>query len=599
MRLIAFRIKNFTSIIDSTWCDLSLDNITVLIGQNESGKTSILEALRSFFTSEISPDFIRSDGNFPEISCSFEIDPEEVDRILPDRTISPKLIKKIKDNRRINLIRIWEEKKASKLSLEEEELRLIFQENEEKNPDLVIPENPEDKNEEENPEPTQVTPSMATEEEFCDAVFSNIPIFEFFQDFGSLLPDVIDITDLESGNSVEGFRGAMNFLTIANLDLSEIKSGDRRLVKNKITKINKALTEEFRDFWRQNIGKGNKISIEFELKNRGVDEGKEIAGKPYLCFWINDGEEQLYLKQRSKGVRWFLSFYLQLKASAIEREQEEEKRGRVYLIDEPGGSLHARAQEDVLKLFESLKKDLQIIYTTHSPYLVDLKTLYRTLAAQRAEEDEAKSETLILNSNQLGGASRDTLSPIYTLMGADFSSQQVIQKTNNLILEEPSAYYYLTAFWKLVGSTKEVHFLPCTGAFNVPQFAYLFLGWGLKFAVVVDDDSAGRDVYKQLKENIFRDSASEANKKVLKIKDCNGIEDIFSKTDFKKYIIKDVSARYSINNSQYMKDKELSKPITAVKFMLMVDDGTLKLENLQVKTQSAIKELVSSIEEIL
>ena len=606
MRLRAFRINNFRSVIDSEWRDMSLDNITVLIGQNESGKTSVLEALNSFYASKLSSDYIRSDGKLPEISCSFEVDSEALNKLLPPLKVIPvKILNKIKDSSRINLKRVWESENTSRLCLEEEDLRVMFAEASEADVLMGPAKVDEAQAEGENKDPSleqkePEKPSILTEEEFCKQVFDNIPVFEFFQDFGSLLPDVIDITDIESKKQeVQGYKGARNFLTIADLDLNEIKTGERRIVGNKINRLNKSLTTEFRAFWRQNIGKSNKIGIEVELKHHSDQEGKEIAGKPYLCFWINDGEERLYLKQRSKGVRWFLSFYLQLKASAKEEGREEKKRGRIFLIDEPGGSLHARAQEDVLKLFESLKEKLQIIYTTHSPHLVQLETLYRILAVQRADEDEVNSATLILNAQQLGEASRDTLSPIYTLMGADFSSQTVIQKKNNIILEEISGYYYLTAFWELGGSTREIHFLPANGAFNVPQLAYLFLGWGLSFGVVVDDDQAGRTVYKELRKNIFEENSIEASKKLLKIKDCDGIEDVFSKTDFKKYVISDVTARFSSRNSQYIKDIGLSKQIAGVKFRLLVKENKLKLEDLQSETQNKIKALVISIEAIL
>ncbi|GAI24276.1 unnamed protein product, partial [marine sediment metagenome] len=58
MKLTGFRIQNFRSIIDTGWTYLSPDNITGLIGQNESGKTSILEALNSFYTGTISEDIL-------------------------------------------------------------------------------------------------------------------------------------------------------------------------------------------------------------------------------------------------------------------------------------------------------------------------------------------------------------------------------------------------------------------------------------------------------------------------------------------------------------------------------------------------------------
>jgi hypothetical protein len=73
MKLTAFRIKNFRSIMDTGWQSLSPDNITCLIGQNESGKTSVLEALKVFYTGIISEDVLRSDLSLPEVSCRFSI----------------------------------------------------------------------------------------------------------------------------------------------------------------------------------------------------------------------------------------------------------------------------------------------------------------------------------------------------------------------------------------------------------------------------------------------------------------------------------------------------------------------------------------------
>jgi hypothetical protein len=70
MKLTAFRIRNFRSILDTGWQTLSPDNVTCLIGQNESGKTSILKV---FYTGIITEDVLRSDLSLPEVSCRFSI----------------------------------------------------------------------------------------------------------------------------------------------------------------------------------------------------------------------------------------------------------------------------------------------------------------------------------------------------------------------------------------------------------------------------------------------------------------------------------------------------------------------------------------------
>jgi AAA15 family ATPase/GTPase len=78
MRLTAFRIYNFRSIVDSDWQGLSPDNITCLIGQNESGKTSVLEGLHVFHKGVISEDVLRSDMSLPKVSCRFEVEGKSI-----------------------------------------------------------------------------------------------------------------------------------------------------------------------------------------------------------------------------------------------------------------------------------------------------------------------------------------------------------------------------------------------------------------------------------------------------------------------------------------------------------------------------------------
>lgn len=317
-------------------------------------------------------------------------------------------------------------------------LQIFFEEKEEDSEEEKEEEDPEEEDpaEEEEEDPEEVEPegkekdTIVTQKDFINKVMAIIPNFEKFEDFGSLLPNTIDLEDIKSNNDkVEGFRGAQNFLRITGLDLNLLDSEDRRIVENQIDKLNKTITADFQEFWTQKIGRSSKISIQFELKHHDVSKGDK-AGTPFLVFWIIDGEEKLYPKQRSQGVRWFLSFYLHLKANAINRKRIES----LFLIDEPGGSLHAKAQGDVLRIFEDIKKNTQVIYTTHSPYLIEIPTMYRLLAVQRVDETDDKSDTEIIEPHKFASATTDTLSPLYTKMGVPFHGQQVIKPKNNILL---------------------------------------------------------------------------------------------------------------------------------------------------------------------
>ena len=166
----------------------------------------------------------------------------------------------------------------------------------------------------------------------------------------------------------------------------------------------------------------------------------------------------------------------------------------IFLIDEPGANLQARAQEDVLGVFESIRKTNQVVYSTHSQHLIEFENLHRLLAIQRRDDSDESSETIILPAYQLGMASTNTLAPILEHMGIDLSNQNVIAKKNNIILKEISAYYYLLAI-ELLTSNTHYNYLPATGVTNIEQHALLLTGWGISFGIVFDDDSAGRRVF--------------------------------------------------------------------------------------------------------
>ena len=86
--------------------------------------------------------------------------------------------------------------------------------------------------------------------------------------------------------------------------------------------------------------------------------------------------EHVYPQQRSQGVRWFVSFYLQLKAT------EAAKRKQIFLLDEPGANLHSKAQGDVLRLINQLSREITILYSTHSPHMIEYDKLYRVQAVR-------------------------------------------------------------------------------------------------------------------------------------------------------------------------------------------------------------------------
>ena len=131
------------------------------------------------------------------------------------------------------------------------------------------------------------------------------------------------------------------------------------------TKKMMSLSIDFQKDWGQRIHGENKVVVKYDFQKR--DWAAENGS--YINFYVETKEGQpLPPKQRSKGLIWFLSLWLELKAQDIEHND------LILLLDEPDQHLHVKAQKDILKLINKLankkeEKGDQIIYATHSPYL--------------------------------------------------------------------------------------------------------------------------------------------------------------------------------------------------------------------------------------
>ena len=145
----------------------------------------------------------------------------------------------------------------------------------------------------------------------------------------------------------------------------------------------------------------------------GMTQGTNIWGR------VSDTKHMVstLLGTRSKGFVWFFSFLAWY--SKLRRAGKE----LILLLDEPGLSLHAKAQGDLLKYFENeLKPHHQLIYTTHSPFMVDPTRFGRVRIVQDlsidAETDDlpaAKQGTRVITD--VLEATEDSLFPLQSALG--------------------------------------------------------------------------------------------------------------------------------------------------------------------------------------
>jgi predicted ATPase len=607
MRLVSFQVHNFRSILDCGRCEISAEDVAVLIGQNEAGKSSLLEALMAFQNGKLDINDLRSDGSYPSVMCEYDVSAEElknwftsintaVERDefsdLPNHSVRIKVFAKWTTPEPegvsysfdcSDLVSVINNVIVNRLNSNSEvmDARLFIANNSE----LLEAKNRSDRINIINENQTSELHTLLTEN-----LLVKLPVFVLFNDADCLLPSTIDIID-DNLDSVDGRAGAANYLTLAGLDLNVISKTSDRHRATMLTTASRAITADFQSFWTQQIGKTQKVELECDLKFYGHTAKPEKNGKPYLVFYISEANDKLYPSQRSKGVRWFLSFFLQMWAAA------KSHKPVVFLLDEPGANLHSKAQQDVLQVIERSCKANQVIYSTHSPDLIRADKLARVLAVQRDDTEDNTSPTTVISAHRLSSASVDTMSAVYRAMGADFSRQQVIQRTNNIVIEELSALYYLKAFYSLMSFDKTPNFLPATGVTNIPMIINLLVGWGIEFIVLLDDDKRGREVYQTLGKELFLGDERLAEERILRIKKCDGIEDLFEQSDFSKLILNKPDFTFPGSCSTAAKDE--SKGMLAYRFWCRVEQSEITISDLTDLTVNRIKSLVDRLNTML
>ncbi len=144
--------------------------------------------------------------------------------------------------------------------------------------------------------------------------------------------------------------------------------------------------------------------------------------------------------------------------------------------------------------------------------------------------------------------------------------------------------------------------IPCVGAPKIPQIVSLMLGWGFEFVVLLDNDSAGEQAKKELTEQLLIEEGM-----ILKIHPDKGygIEDLFTKTDFNKYIISDFEDKNNedaeLLNSAFLKKKKTSgydKVLLSRKFFNLISNDSANDIKLNKFTLDNFRKLFSLIEDV-
>jgi predicted ATP-dependent endonuclease of OLD family len=385
---------------------------------------------------------------------------------------------------------------------------------------------------------------------------AHVPVFLYFDDYYQMRGcENIEALQqrMTNGALLPSDHPLIGLIELAGLRLEELINPNRtQELKNKLQGAGNHLTNQILKYWSQN--KHLRLAFDVRPARPGDPEGMRAGTNIWADVVDQKHHVNTALGTRSRGFVWFFSFlawYSRLKTTVQQRV--------ILLLDEPGLSLHAKAQEDLLRYFEQeLKGDHQLLYSTHSPFMVDPKHFERV----RIVQDKTIDSDDVLPPEQEGtkvlvdilDAGQDSLFPLQGALGYEIY-QTLFIGPNSVVVEGASDLLYIQALSSIFseGGKEALNdawtITPVGGADKVPTFVALIGAQkALRVATLIDFQKTNA----QMIENLYKRKLLSKNH-VLTFADFTGksesdIEDMFEPDFYLKLV-----------NAEYK--KQLAKPI--------------------------------------
>ena len=354
-----------------------------------------------------------------------------------------------------------------------------------------------------------------------------IPKLWYFSDYFSL-PCRINLNEFSSGRPTgsltsEEFKIAKALFELSGLQLSDIQSESNfEAFKAQLEATSNAITDEMFEYWSTN----QNLEIRFDIEHAA-------NSVRYLNIRIYNSKHRvtLPLKNRSKGFLWFFSFLVW-----FSKIQGDKNSKYILLLDEPGLSLHASAQNDLLRFIdEKLTPEYQVIYTTHSPFMIDSLKLNEVRTVYDTQNPKVGSVV----SDAIEEKDSDTLFPLQAALGYTIA-QNLYVSPNNLLVEGISDLVYLNHFSSILkemgkeGLKEDVTIVPVGGADKIATFISLMRGNELSTVCLLDtftDQSAQARLKRMIEQKIIADKKILFYHTVID-QTFADIEDLFSKGEY-------------------------------------------------------------------
>lgn len=346
-------------------------------------------------------------------------------------------------------------------------------------------------------------------------IYTSSELYDELDSFSSILYQFLEVCKINSTDIIE----------TSNLD-DAVEILNRTNEYNNLIRTN--FVEKFNNFYKQEI-----IDMVINFNSHKMTVAIKTKGR------------FLPIEERSNGLKWYINIFIQL----MFRDLIGKSRNKIILLDEPGVFLHSIAQEELLSLLYDLStRDNQVIYTTHSPTMINFDKIQNIRAIEKDDNGNSCIYNKISEFPISSKSKYETITPIINAMGYKMKYNIGINsKKFNLIVEGITDYLYLQSYIN-IKKIKDYNIIASTGADNIPAISSILYGWGCQFIIVLDNDNKGRSVYDSINSSDmpYKDKIIFVNgKKYTKNLD-EEIEDIFSEED---------KIKFNLNSLDY-KDKK-------------------------------------------
>ena len=247
------------------------------------------------------------------------------------------------------------------------------------------------------------------------------------------------------------------------------------------------ITQQIFEYWTQN----QELQVELDIDSQVIvdtNNNQQVAHK-FLEIRMRDLRHSMTtnFSTRSSGFQWFFSF--------VAGFSEYQNADVIVLLDEPGLGLHGRAQADLLRFIDErlAAKEGQVVYTTHSPFMVDPAKLERVRLVEDNFSKSSPTQGSTISSDVMS-VNGDTIFPLQAALGYDLAQNLFIGGAN-LVVEGPADYVFLLSAsqyllsLKRQGLNQQWRIVPVGGIDKIPTFVAL-LGSHLDVTVLVDSRGA-------------------------------------------------------------------------------------------------------------